>query len=665
MVTRLVACFGLGGLLITVTLGAIEYTIAMRQIEQTTSQQIALLSRNLQNAIERLPAQRRHQAIPSTLNIFSHDTRITGALLTIDGGQAYASGQWPKTLPEVAIWNLSHDNHSHASGLAFDRPTLLNNAFTLDGRVHRLKLLIDGPTLRDSKRGEIATQLSVVWAVLATLLLIGLAILRRWLVKPMARIVNLLAQNAPAQQFQNAANTMRDEFADLAASIANMLHHIDETKHQLDQREYDFEHLYQFAPIAMVSIDQGSRILTANRRAATMLGFDQHESPTNTPFLSFVHQQDRALFRQAIRRAETKHLDRREFRLNLYGAIRDVRAEFTVIHNQHGQPHNVRISLQDITESKQLIQTNAEHRQQLDLIVNHIADAILLVSHDQHVITANNAMGLLLRENPADLTTRPFNPQTFWLPLDFNNPDQFLNRIANTTTQPTHAMRDQFEAADGTYQFQIIPVFDELKRSVAHLWIIKEVSAQARSRRLLEQQTLQIKAIARIGKQLQNAPSPDAAMTQTLALLTDTLNAEAMGVALYDNASSNPTQVCWQGGAKTPLTTGPALATAVTAQLLPRVTHSADTSFWTDITRLTWAKPFADAGLETLVATPLIANQQPFGVIWFARRSGKPVENHRIHLLEALAPLLAIALENKTTQSPNLPQTHTNLPKAA
>jgi PAS domain S-box-containing protein len=648
MVTRLVAVFGFGGLVISIALGFIEYSLSMRRIEQTTSQQIAVVSRNLQDAIKRLPPQRRDESIPATLNIFSNDSRVTGALLTIDGGEAYSSGRWPDELPEVAIWNLPRGHEAIDSGLAFDRPTLLNNPFIHEGRVHRLKLLIDGPNLRASIRGQILTQMSVVWTVLGALLLIGLFLLRRWLATPMGRVVGLVAENAPAQRFEEAAHAMRGEFADLAGSIAGMLHRIEQTTQRLDQREYAFEHLYQFAPVAMVAIGPDGRIITANRRAGAMLGFDEDESATGTPFLSFVLQADRPVYRQAIERAETNHFDRREFRLNLYGVVLDVRAEFTVIHNEDGQPDNVRLSLQDVTESKRLIQANAEHRQQLDLIVNHIADAILLVSDNRRVITANNAMGLLLRENPTDLTGRPFDPATTWLPLDFNHPGAFVDRVTKVLREPGHAMRDQFDAADGIYQFQVVPVFDELKRSVAQLWIVKEVSAQARSKRLLEQQTLQIKALGRIGRRVRAAQRPADLMTQAMTELTDVVDAEAVGIALAQPEA----QVCWQGGAKTPLATGPPLAEAVQRQLLPRVTQSADTSFWTDLTRLPWASPFANAGLETLAATPLIGQNGVLGVIWIARRGGKPIENHRLHLIEALAPMLASVLDHLRSGNP-------------
>jgi diguanylate cyclase (GGDEF)-like protein/PAS domain S-box-containing protein len=649
VVSRLVISFCIGGLILSLGLGVIEYYRSLRMMELSTSQQMVMLEQNLQQVLRSLIAHGDTGPIATAMEIFSQDPRVRAVKLATADGATYSAGPWPQDMSSATVWSLTDGSTVPAERLDLSRPTVMEGSFVEAGKQHSIRLLIDGPYIRHRMRVEVINQLSSMWIVLSMLTLLGLLLLRRWLAAPLGLIMGLTKSKAPANLFEETATDMPNEFGELAGSIGRMLRGLDTVTSQLRVRERAFQHLYQFAPAAMISIGSDGRILRANRRAAELLAWADETSLVGMQVLAFIRPEDRAVFRQCVDRLEVDKIHRCELRLEVDGRTRHASVELAAGHDEDGTLSNVRLSLVDISDSKALMQQVSEHRRLLDLVVNHMSDAILLVGADGRVITANKRLAQLQRLMPEALEGQPYDPVDFWARLELLHPAAFEQRMAQISASLGHAVQEQFETRDGAFLFQVIPVCDELNTAVAQLWVVQEVSAQLRSKRLLEQQAQQLRSLQRVGLKLHSIETMDELLTQVVSELQQSMEIEAIGVAMRGaGLGQRCTQLIWQGGDRSPLPSSAALSQAVSDQLMPRALTSRATSLWTDLTQqhAAWSGAFSQAGLESIAATALLNRDQTQGIVWVARRGGKRIEPHHLYMLEALAPMLATAFDN-------------------
>ncbi|MBI1367705.1 MAG: PAS domain S-box protein [Planctomycetes bacterium] len=648
VVTRMVGCFCLGGVLLSIGLGVIEYSRSMKLVEVATSQQMLLTARNLQDVLHSLIAAGRDNAVQSALNIFTQDPRIVGVRLDTRGEPSITAGRWDNDMSNHAIW-VPGDGGSHARGhLELDRRTILMTSFLEGGKTHTVEMLIDGPFIRQRTQGQVIAQLSSVWIVLGTLTLVGLLMLRRWLIAPLSSIIDLTRSGAGAAAFEHTGERLHGEFGDVCHAISRMLRRLDETTDQLRRREQAFEHLYQFAPAAMISVDPDGKVIQANRRAAELLGWADERGLVGAEILSFIAAEDRGLFRQCIDRLDLDRLHGAELRIELHGDVRDLSVEFAAVHDKDGRLAHVRLSLIDITETKRLDRHIAEQRRLMDLVIHHMSDAILLIGADGRILSGNHRLGQLLNINVNDLVGHDYDPADFWSRLELVNYAAFMQRLAPAIARLDHPIQEQVETRDGAFLFQIIPVFDERQQLVAQLWVVQEVSANLRNRRLLEQQAQQLRALQRVGRNLQQIDDIETLLTRAMMELDRVFGVEAMGLALRGTeAGHRCRQILKIAETQCPLNMGAPLAHAVASELMPRVLPNRATSFWTDLSQYEdWTEAFTGAGFESMAATTIGGRYQTQGVFWIARRGGNRIERHHLFLLEALAPLLAVSLEN-------------------
>ncbi len=648
VVSRLVVTFCVGGLLLSLGLGFMEYHRSLQVTELATSQQMVMLEQNLQQVLRSLIAHGETGPIDSTLEIFSQDPRVRAVRLSAPDGKIYSGGTWSPAFSTAHTWTLTNGQASPTDRLDLSQETVLVSSFLEGGKRYAIQMVIDGPLVQAKLRNQVINQLSTIWVVLGMLTLLGLLLLRRWLVAPLGRIVGLTKGDAPATVFEETASDMRDEFGELAGSIGRMLRGVDHVNEQLRQRERAFTHLYQFAPVAMISIGADGKIARANRRAAELLHWADENSLVGTPLLDFIRNEDRGLFRQCIDRLELDRMHRCELRLDVDGKTRDVAAELAASHDEDGNLAGVRISFVDVSDSKRLMNQVSDQRRLLDLVVNHMSDAILLVGADRKIIAANRRLATLQRLDAEAMQGQPYDAAEFWARLDLVQPAVFEQRMAMATETLTTPIQEQFETRDGAFLFHVIPVCDETQQPVAQLWVVQEVSAQLRSRRLAEQQTEQLRALQRIGQKLHTAENVQDLLMLVIGELSETLQTEAVGIALRGvDSERRCVQLIWQGSDRSMLEPSSPLSEAVADQLMPRVLGSRSTSFWTDLAQHSdWAGAFEKSGLESMASTALINRDQTQGIVWIARRGGKRIEQHHLFLLEALAPMLATAFDN-------------------
>ncbi len=650
LVTRMVLAYCVGGLLLSVALGVLEYSNAEDQASTSAGQQILVTVRNLQEVIHPLLDAEQHDSVSHILHIFAQDPRIVALRLRCKGELNITGGTWPGDLTDSAVWTVDETGVTGFGRLDLDRQTLLALPVHLGGEQGLIEALIDGPYVRQYIARGATERVASQWLMLGILALVGLILLRRWFTGPLTRLVKLAANDAPAEQFEQTGEQIGGELGDLAGALARMLHRLDDVTTELRHREKAFEDLYQHAPSALLSIGPDGKVTNANRRAAHMFGVSKPAALIGRVVLDHVASCDRAMFRQSIDRLEIDRVNGCELQMTFdHGQPIDAAVQFQGVYDNDNKLERVRIALTDISEIKRLMRQVTEHKQLIDLMVNHMSDAILLVStKDQTVVTANQRVCQMLNASVETLLHRPYDPSELWRPLGMIDDQLFHSRTRYALANHDQTHQEQFEGRSGAYQFRIVPVIDTTGQALAQLWVVQDVTAEARNRRLLQQQDQQLRALQAMGRSLHKVDGVDELLDVSVGHLTEFMGVEAVGVAIRYNV---PGKRCRQlfniTGNSIMLPAGAELADAIQCRLMPNVLSQRETSFWSDLsTHGQWAKPIRQAGFESLAATALVAFEHTQGIVWVARRGGETIDRYHLFLLEALAPMLSTALLN-------------------
>jgi diguanylate cyclase (GGDEF)-like protein/PAS domain S-box-containing protein len=646
VVTRLVACLVLGGLLASAGTSFLEISRSEPLLQMEVTQQVVLVTRNLQTVLRGLIGKGQTDNLPHTLDVFTANAPITAVRLQPSGGAATVTGKWPDDDISVTQWTLGA--HATASGTEIDmqRPTHVLAPFHIGDDLYSLEFMVDGPGARAAMRSHEINRLLMHWLFLAVTVLLGLLLVRRWFTGPLSNVVTHVRDNAGAQVFHRLSREYTGEFAQLSESIGGMLTRIESTAQALRVRERAFEHLYQFAPAAMISIDKSGKIIEANRRAADLFG-DNEQALVGLTVLDFIRREDRPLLRQTIDRLNIDAAARCELSLDVRGGHPDVAVECAAVRDDDGILQSVRLSLLDVSEAKLLHRQLAEQTQLLNLIINHMSDAILLVDSAGKVAAFNQQLLSLLHVRPESLRGASYDAQTFWDDLGPLHPELLVNRLRQIEADTSRPAIERVETRVGTFMFQGIPVHDASQACVGRLWVVQETTTMEQNQRLLSQQTSQLQALKRLGHEL--AKIEDVADVQEKAseLLYRIFDVEAVGIALRsDDPARRSRQIMHRG--TSPYLLGPSadLVKAIETRLMRQVLDQSEIMFWPDLPKgMDWSKAFTAAGLTCLAAGPLRAGGDDQGILWIARRGGERLERQHIYLLETLLPVIAARIE--------------------
>jgi len=647
LATRVAAGFCIGGLLLSIALGAVTYRYAVHRHSAAAGQNLSLTAYHLRDAVKPMLEAGDDQAIANIMNIFARDPRIEGVRLADGAGGEYRSRSWPENLHAAQTWTLNEHATSNHQPLDLDRRTVIVVPLGAGGEAG-LRLVIDGPYMRAQIRREALGNMATTWIMLGLLTLAGLVFMRRWLTGPLVRLAHLASRDAPAADFEQAASDCGGELRQLAESLARMLHRIDDMTRQLRQRERAYAHLYEFAPAAMLSVGPDGRILDANQRAADLFGMSRSDELIGHAIIDHIHPRDRALFRQSIDRLLFEQVSHCELTVTVGGASHDIAVQFAAVADSAGSLEQVRLSLIDISQTRRLVRQVTEQRQLMDLVINHMSDGIVIVSPDRRIVTANAQLCRTLNVHREALTEHPFEPGELFACLEAVDVEAFEKRLRLAVDHPERSSREQFDCRGGSYAFSAVPVQDAAGQLLAQLWVIEDVTAETRNRRLMRQQDAQLRALQRMGAALHEVVGVDHLLERACRELTEVMDVEALGLAIRHH---DPQQRCRQiihtAAGQTHLATGESVAAAVRTGLLPNVLPQRSTSFWPDLAGAgEWSAPFRAAGFETMAAAALCTSDRAQGLIWIARKGGKSIERYHIYLLEALAPMMSTALEN-------------------
>ncbi len=646
--TRLVACLVIGGVLMSIGLGMLELSRSEAMLRLQVAQRVSLTSRNLQTLLRGVLHTQISDQLKDSLRVVASDSYIMGVRLTADAQTPIEIGDWSRADGESITTRLLPEYGMSFDGdVAWDGMTIVRAPFLHEGKNASLEILIDGARAWRQARSEVFGELRSQWFFLGVMTLLGLLLLRRWFTGPLSDVADLVSAGAGPESFYNLSNDLPGEFGQLTEAIGGMLTRLECATHRLRQRERAFENLYQFAPAAMLSIQIDGAIIEANRRAATLLGVTLEQDLIKRQAMQFVAPEDHPLFRQTIDRLDLDNAVRCEMRIVVRNRLIDVMVEATAVRDEDGSLRMMRLSMLDISQSKRLQRQLADKSQLLNLIIDHMSDAIVLVDAEGRVAAHNQQLATLLHRRSDSITGELYDPDHFWSELGIVDHDIFASRLRQIEAEEKRPAHHRAVTRVGTFLFQGIPVSDTHGTAVGRLWVVQDVTAQEQNERLLRQQSLQLGALKRIGYELRDVRSVNELLAKAADLLYEMIGVEAVGLAIRcDCDGTRSRQVINRGNGPYLLGQNRQLVDAVERSLMPRVLGNQDVSFWPDLPRgEAWVPAFEQAGLTCLAAGLLRGSADAQGILWIARRGGERIERHHIYLLEAMIPVIAARIE--------------------
>lgn len=649
VVTRLVACLILGGVLISIGLSVLELNRARTLLRLEMTQRVSLTARNLQSVLAGLVDRAQSQELEKALHVFTAGDPVQAIRLSGPELKTIRLGHWPDdaVLEHAAIWPINPHGVSTGRQLAVDQLTWVQAPFSSKAGNYRLELLVDGPRAWQQIRNRLFGRLAGAWLLLAVMTLLGLLLLRRWFTGPLSEVAGLIRRGANAQAFRRLARHQPGEFRQLAGSMADMLEHADQAAGELAKRERAFQSLYQFAPAAMVSLDSDGKITEANRRAAALFAVQNEAHLIGQDMLTLVREKDQQRLRQTIDRLVMQDASRCELSLASPDKSIRVAVEAAALRDEQGVMTSVRLSLLDISKSHQLQRELQDNSALMNSIINHMSDAILLVDAQSQVAAYNQQLANLLHRQPESLAGMTYQHETFWDALGVRNRELFVERLRQIEADRDRPAQHRVETLSGIFVFQGIPLCDVADGTAGRLWVVQEITSQEQSHRLLHQQCRQLTALKQVGRELAQAKTLDAVLVEAASQLFDLLDVDAVGLATRRLGRANHgMQMIHRGKQSCLLQPHQQLVAAVERELLPMVLPQQDVVFWSDLpARSRWGKAFEQAGLTSVAAGPLPGANDPVGMVWIARRGGERLQSHHIHLLETLIPSIAARIE--------------------
>lgn len=647
VVFQLVFCLILGGIVISLGLGVLEMRRSESMLEMEITQRAMQATRNLQSALRGLIKPDAERPVQQVLSEMLSDGRARAVRINSPEAMAISLGDWPTESPQLVLWTLGEHGMAVGHEVAINKLTLIRAPFIDNDRVVVLELLIDGPAARRQLQAKLLDQMALQMLLLAMVVLMGLLLLRRWFTGPLQEISNLVGKHAGPEPFFRVAAQMRGEFAQLAEAVGGMLNRLDVANAQIRKRELAFENLYQYAPAAMVSLDEQGSIIEANRRAAALLHFRSEKELLGRRVQEFIRQEDRGVFRQNIDRLGIEDASRCQLRLVTHDKELDVSVESTAVRDDEGVLQSVRLSLLDISEATELQQQLAGKSHLLNLVIDHMSDAMLLVDDKGKIGAFNEPMALLLGQRPDALVGTTYDADNFWRVFGIPDYDAFVGKLKQIEAEKHRPAQERFESRVGTFQIQGIPVHDSLGVAIGRLWVARDITSQEQSEKLVAQQASQLQALKRMGQQLGSTTSLDDLLDHIAAHLYEVLGVEAVGMALRSSSSNmRSKQILHRGGGMCLLEPNRLLMQAAEKQLMPTVLANQNVSLWPELPAgAPWSQAFKDASFTTVAGCPLTGNGEAKGILWIARRGGERIDRHHIFLMEALAPLIIARLE--------------------
>ena len=256
-------------------------------------------------------------------------------------------------------------------------------------------------------------QRKVVVAVLVALscLLLAFLMLNRLLadiVSPLARLSALMESVAASQDYTQRSGVAReDELGLLASRLDEMLARIDayrrdellQAEAKLDASEQRYNALVEQVPVGVLQLDEGARLVFANRMFWRLLGLEQ-PSAAHVDSLGFVHADSRAELVRQVEAAQAGRIERsREIRLHdRAGAEAWVSVSVRPLIAPDGKRGGVVATLRDISERRR----NEATLRLAASVFDAAHEAIIIVDGAGRIVSVNGAFSRMSEYSAAE-----------------------------------------------------------------------------------------------------------------------------------------------------------------------------------------------------------------------------------------------------------------------
>ncbi|WP_432797929.1 sensor domain-containing diguanylate cyclase [Poriferisphaera sp. WC338] len=659
VVTRLVLCLLLGGLLISACVGLLEWQRSRREISLQVSKQTVLVVRDLQSSIAAFVVdpksteghiERQFQHALTNPLILSF--RVQGPEL-----QVITKGDDSLFQNENHAWQLGQYINLKGNEIDLSKLTHVSAPFLINGKRHVLEAIIDGPGAWGWHATSLWYRITTSWLLLGVIILLGLLLLKRWFVGPLLEINRLVHENAPPRAFNRHAEHYNGEFQMLAMSIGNMMSDVEDATQKLERNEHSVRQLYLQAPTALISLDLNGYIERANERAAKLFGLTRSEDLVGKYGYDFVHEADRALLKESIARLAWESSRRSELRLQHKSRAIEVNVDAVGVRDELGALCAVRLALIDVSQSKHAFRQLEDSSRLLNLVIDHMSDAILLVDKKGKVVTVNQRMCNLLHRPAEMLRGTSYKAEYFWDQLGILDQEAFFRQIKQIEIDSDRSAQERFEAAGSTYLFKGTPVRDGLGNYQGRMWTISEV-VDSDNNRLANEHNHRLLAVKQVGYALAKARTVDELLDVTVKELCELFNVEAVGVAIrHGEVGQRSKQVIYRGRSSNSLQSNRKLIDVIETGLMPEILANPEFAYWPDLDlskgfwpndhkRAGWRCTFSNAGFTSLTVGPLLDNiGAGQGLVWIAQRAGEHFERHHLLLIEMITPIIEARLE--------------------
>lgn len=665
----MVICLMIGGGLLVVGVGLLEMERAEAMLRVQLGQRISVTARNLQALLHDTLEYQSTDKIKKSLRAVAADSFIL-AVRVVDKDEKISVGDWnTDAYTDVNVWRMPDHGFGFEFNVNWNRLTLVQAPFLMNDRNVALEVMVDGVTAwRDLKR-EVWGELRIQTMLTGALLLFGLFLLRRWFTRPLSEIAGLIRAGAPPRSFLKTANEAPGEFGQLAGAIGTMLGDLSETAKALESREKAFSELYHFAPAAMLSVLPNGMIVNANRRAGQLFSLAEEERLVGQAILTLVDPNSRGSLDHCFRRLMYDNESHCDLSIQVNDRVIELSVDLLAVRQADGTLDRIRLSLIDISQPKKLQRQLANKSQILNLVVEHMSDAILLVDEHGRIAAHNHRLLKLLCRRCDTLVGHWYDPEHFWDELDIENHDLFTRQIRQIHGDNERSAAERFiDRSKNAYLFQSVPVHDDEGQNVGRLWVVQDMTIQDQNERLIRQQTDQLRAIKRLGHELRELRNVDGLLERSVELLFHLFDIEMIGMTLRcDDRGKRSKQLFHDGKTMMNAGQGQGLVEAVESSFMRLVLSGRDAMYWSELPQdQAWSQAFIDSGITSLAAIPMKGSADTLGVFWIARRGGERLNQHHLYLLETLTPTLAgkfeLALEHERLQRLELSDSVTDLP---
>ncbi|MEO0586873.1 MAG: PAS domain-containing protein [Planctomycetota bacterium] len=657
VITRLVAVLLLGGAVLSVGMGGLEWLRSRSLMQLELTQRAALKIQNLGSVVRSEVLRGEAGDLSGALGSFSRTQLVHAVRVSGPRGELARSGVWPASgeLAEARRWSLSPNAVVGGDELSLSAMTAVYSVVVVGGEPVVVEVVLDGPAAASSLGLRVAERLVWGMLLLGMVMLAGVGFLNAWVGRPLNELLSLVTVDANSGTVSRWSAGRRGELGDLGAAMAAMLERMETARATLDVRERETEARYQAAPVAMLSMTTDGVVMHANREAAGLFGVPDAadagpERLVGRSVDGLIAPEDVPRLWAMVRRADVEEGQRLELRLAAPAddaSSRWAAVSASRILDTDGGVVGLRLSLVDVTDAVGLRAELLEQSRLMNLLIDHMSDAIVLIDADDRVVAANQQLASLLGRPAGAIVGGVYDASAFWSPLGPVDPDSFVRGLGALQGEGGSAVQERFATRAGAFVFRGVAVQGDSGECVGRLWVVQETTSQEQGQRMLAEQNHRLAAVRRVATELAGVWTYEAVMSRAVAVMRDELGVDCVGLALRRaEGGKRSSQVISRGEGALGLTESRELMEHVAQRLLPRAMSGPKTLHWAELTPQTdYGRAFGGFGLATAAACPLFGSDDVVGVLWVGQRGRETLGRQQLLMLETVAPLIAARLE--------------------